>query len=58
MPRDYYNVWVIVEINKNDFNRAKAYMISEMAREARVRNNASAEEMARSALERLLEVID
>ena len=57
-PRDYYNVWMIVEITEDDFNRAKAYMMSEMAREARARNNARAEELARSALERLLEVID
>ena len=57
-PRDYYNVWIIVEITEDDFNRAKAYMMSEMAREARVRNNARAEELAQGALERLLEVVE
>ncbi len=53
-PRDFYRVWVIVEVSNDDFNRAKAYLLTEIAREAREQNDAQAESLARLAMERLM----
>ena len=52
-PRDFYRVWIIVEIPDEDFRRAKAQLLTEMARQARIRNDARAEALSLGALERL-----
>lgn len=51
--REYYTVWVIVELAERDFNRAKAQVLTEAAQRARAQHDREAEAAARRALDRL-----